>query len=89
MFNYLPLHQSYATQPTTNRKTETDFGEDFNSADALHGCTRLGEYLFGIIVPHFMAQRLASSMRPTTYASAASCKHMIVQPWKCKSYLPV
>ena len=35
-----------------------------------------------------MGQRLASSMRPTTYASAASCKHMIVCPWKCRSYLP-
>ena len=35
-----------------------------------------------------MAQRLASSMRPTIYASAASCRHIIVLPWKHKSYLP-
>ena len=35
-----------------------------------------------------MAQRLASSMRPTTYASAASCRHMMALPWKHKSYLP-
>ena len=35
-----------------------------------------------------MAQRLASSMRPVTYASAASCRHMMVLPWKHKSYLP-
>ena len=27
-------------------------------------------------------------MRPTIYASAASCRHIIVLPWKCKSYLP-
>ena len=44
----------------------------------------------GIIVTHFtcMAQRLASSMRPTKYASAASCRHIMVFPWKHKSYLP-
>ena len=44
----------------------------------------------GIIVTLFacMAQRLASSMRLTTYASAASCRHIVVIPWKCKSYLP-
>ena len=44
----------------------------------------------GIIVTHFtcMAQRLASSMRPTTYASAASCRHIMVLPWKHRSYLP-
>ena len=44
----------------------------------------------GIIVTLLvcMVQRLASSMRPTTYASAASCRHMMVLPWKCKSYLP-
>ena len=35
-----------------------------------------------------MAQRLVSSMRPTTYASAATCRHMMVLPWKHKSYLP-
>ena len=35
-----------------------------------------------------MAQRLVSSMRPSIYASAASCRHIIVLPWKCKSYLP-
>ena len=79
MFNYLPLYQSSPTQSTTNRKTKTDFGEDFHSADALHRCAGLAECL-GIIVTHFacMMQRLASSMRPTIYASAASCKHMIV-----------
>ena len=27
-------------------------------------------------------------MRPTTYASAASCRHIMSLPWKCKSYLP-
>ena len=44
----------------------------------------------GIIVTQFacMAQRLASSMRPTKYASAASCRHTMVLPWKHKSYLP-
>ena len=44
----------------------------------------------GIIVTLFacMAQRLASSMRPTIYTSAASCRHIMVLPWKCKSYLP-
>ena len=44
----------------------------------------------GIIVTHFacMAQRLASSMRPTKFASAASCRHIMVLPWKRKSYLP-
>ena len=35
-----------------------------------------------------MAQRLVSSMRPTIYASAASCRHIIALPSKCKSYLP-
>ena len=44
----------------------------------------------GIIVTHFtcMAQRLASSMRLTKYASAASCRHIMALPWKYKSYLP-
>ena len=44
----------------------------------------------GIIVTLLacMAQRLASSMRPTTYASAAFCRHIMVLPWKHKSYLP-
>ena len=44
----------------------------------------------GIIVTCFacMAQRLASSMRPTTYASAASCRHIMALPWKHRSYLP-
>ena len=44
----------------------------------------------GIIVTLFpcMVQRLASSMRPTIYISAASCRHIIVLPWKPKSYLP-
>ena len=44
----------------------------------------------GIIVTLLvcMVQRLASSMRPTTYASAASCRHMMVLSWKHKSYLP-
>ena len=43
----------------------------------------------GIIVTLFacMAQRLVSSMRPTIYASAASCRHMIVLPWKHRLYL--
>ena len=27
-------------------------------------------------------------MRPTIYASAASYRHIIALPWKCKSYLP-
>ena len=35
-----------------------------------------------------IVQRLVSSMRPTIYASAASCRHIIALPWKCKSYLP-
>ena len=45
----------------------------------------------GIIVTHFacMVQRLVSSMRPTTYASAASCRHIMVLPWKCRSVLPM
>ena len=44
----------------------------------------------GIIVTLFacMAQRLASSMRVTKNASAASCKHIMVLPWKCRSVLP-
>ena len=44
----------------------------------------------GIIVTLFacMVQRFMSSMRPTIYASAASCKHIIVCLWKCSSYLP-
>ena len=44
----------------------------------------------GIIVTLFacMAQTLVSSMRPTIYASAASCRHIMALPWKCKSYLP-
>ena len=44
----------------------------------------------GIIVTLFacMVQRLASSMILTTYASAASCRYMMVLPWKCKSYWP-
>ena len=35
-----------------------------------------------------MAQRLVSSMRPTKCASAASCRHIMVLPWKHISYLP-
>ena len=44
----------------------------------------------GIIVTHFacMPQRLVSSMRPTKYASAASCRHIMALPWKCRSCLP-
>ena len=44
----------------------------------------------GIIVTHFacMAQRLVSSMRLTKYASAPSCRHIMVLPWKHRSYLP-
>ena len=44
----------------------------------------------GIIVTLFacMVQRLASSMRPTIYASSASYRRIIVLPWKHKSYLP-
>ena len=44
----------------------------------------------GIIVTLFacMAQRLASSMRDTKNASAASCKHIMALPWKCKWVLP-
>ena len=44
----------------------------------------------GIIVTHFacMAQRLASSMRPTKNASAASRRHIMALPWKCRSVLP-
>ena len=34
-----------------------------------------------------MAQRLVSSMTPTIYASAPSCRHIMVLPWKHKSYL--
>ena len=35
-----------------------------------------------------MAQRFVSSMRPTIYASVASCMHIIAHPWKCISSLP-
>ena len=44
----------------------------------------------GIIVTCFacMVQRLASSMRLTTYTSAASCRHIMALPWKCRSVLP-
>ena len=44
----------------------------------------------GIIVTLLacMVQRLATSMRPTIYASAASCRHIMALPWKCKSYFP-
>ena len=35
-----------------------------------------------------MAQRLASSIRATKNASAASCKHIMVLPWKHRSVLP-
>ena len=44
----------------------------------------------GIIVTLFacMVQRLASSMRDTKNASAGSCKHIMVLPWKCKLVLP-
>ena len=44
----------------------------------------------GIIVTLFacMVQRLASSMRDTKNASVASCRHIMVLPWKCKLVLP-
>ena len=44
----------------------------------------------GIIVTLFacMAQRFASSMRSTIYASASSCKHIIACLWKHRSYFP-
>ena len=35
-----------------------------------------------------MAQRFTSSMRPTKNASAASCRHIMVLPWKHRSVLP-
>ena len=45
--NSLPLYQQNPTQPTTNRKTKTDFGEkDFNTEDALHICAQQAEYLW-------------------------------------------
>ena len=45
--NSLPLYQQNPTQPTTNRKTETDFREkDFNSEDAPNVCARLTECLW-------------------------------------------
>ena len=40
----IPWTNKNPTQPTTNRKTKTDFGEDFSSGDALHICTGLAEY---------------------------------------------
>ena len=44
----------------------------------------------GIIVTLFacMVQRLVSSMRVTKNASAASCRHIMALPWKCRSVLP-
>ena len=36
----------------------------------------------------YMAQRLVSSISPTRYASAASCRHKMACSWKCRSYLP-
>ena len=44
----------------------------------------------GIIVTLLacMVQRLASSMRLTKNASAASCRHIMVLPWKHISVLP-
>ena len=35
-----------------------------------------------------MVQRFVSSMSLNKYASAASYRHKMVCPWKCKSYLP-
>ena len=44
----------------------------------------------GIIVTLFCMDGtdVASSMRLTIYACATSCRHIIVLPWQCKSYLP-
>ena len=44
----------------------------------------------GIIITLFacMVQRLASSMRPTKYTSAASCRHKMAHLLKHRSYLP-
>ena len=44
----------------------------------------------GIIVTRFAcrAQRLVSSMRLTKYASVASCRHIMVLPWKHRLYMP-
>ena len=44
----------------------------------------------GIIVTLLacMAHRLASSKRDTKNASSASCRHMMVLPWKCMLVLP-
>ena len=44
----------------------------------------------GIIVTLLvcMVQRLVSSMRPTKNAFAASCRHIMVLPWKHRSVLP-
>ena len=44
--NPFPCTDKNPTQPTTNRKTETDFREDVNTADALHRCIRLTECLW-------------------------------------------
>ena len=45
---------------------------------------------FGIIVTLLpcMVQRFTSSMSLTKYASAASSRHMMACPWKCRLYLP-
>ena len=49
--NSLPLYWQDPTQPTTNRKTEADFGEEdeLNNGGALHGCDRLVGYPWALL----------------------------------------
>ena len=93
--NYITLNKSHfnfpshvprnPTQPTTNRLW---------TGCQYHRCSPQKQWTnwmcLGIIVTLLacMVQRFASSMRPTIYASAASCRHIIACPWKHKSYLP-
>ena len=47
LFNFpSPCTGKNPTQPTTKRKTKTDFGKDVNTGDGLHGYISLTEYLW-------------------------------------------
>ena len=79
------LYQSKTNliQPTANRNSKTDFWGASQYVDALPRCGRLTECPWANCDPFcMMAQRFMSSMRPTIYASAASCRHIIAHPWK-------
>ena len=79
-------HTTYNQQKDQNRLWGGGF-QYWRCSPHIHQASWIS---LGIIVTLLacMAQRFASSMSPTRYASAASCRHKMACPWKHRSYFP-